>query len=160
MLTDDQGLQILDDDECRRLLGGAWLGRVGLTIGDVPAVFPVNYCFAEEAIWFLSGSGVKLDAAERGETVAFEVDEVDDVNREAWSVLAIGRSSIVTDEAALESIPRRIPALAWAPPGRDHLVRIELAFVSGRRISQSLSQGSTNRGGAHQGCARQGSTGE
>jgi len=141
VLTDDQGLQILDDDECRRLLASSSLGRVGLTIGAVPAVFPVNYCFDDEAIWFLSGAGVKLDAAERGDTLAFEVDEVDDGKREAWSVLAIGPSSVVTDAAGVAK-SRRVSALAWAPAGRDHLVRIGLEFVSGRRLGQSSDQSS------------------
>jgi len=134
MLTDDQGLQILDDDECRRLLATAWLGRVGLTIGDVPAVFPVNYFFSDDAIWFRTGPGVKLDAAERRETVAFEVDDVDWTKQEAWSVLAIGQSSVVTDATELEKAGD-IPVLPWASGRRDHVVRVEVGFVSGRRIS-------------------------
>ncbi|MGC9960612.1 MAG: pyridoxamine 5'-phosphate oxidase family protein [Acidimicrobiales bacterium] len=135
MLTDDQGVQILDDGECRRLLGTAQLGRIGLILGEVPAVFPVNYFFSDDAIWFRTGPGVKLDAAEAGETVAFEVDDVDHSDEEAWSVLAIGTPSIVTD-AAVHEIAARVPLLPWAPDTRDHLVRVNIAFLSGRRISR------------------------
>ncbi|MGO8875785.1 MAG: pyridoxamine 5'-phosphate oxidase family protein [Acidimicrobiales bacterium] len=139
MLTDDQGMEILDEAECRRLLGTSQLGRVGLTVGEVPAVFPVNYCFSDEAIWFLTGPGVKLQAAEAGDTVAFEVDEVDERARDAWSVLVIGTSTVATGLSRTEHAAR-VPVLPWTAAERNHLVRIGADFVSGRRISQSAQQ--------------------
>lgn len=139
VLTDDQGVEILDDAECRRLLGTAQLGRVGLTLGEVPAVFPVNYCFSDDAIWFLTGPGVKLQAAEAGDTVAFEVDKVDEGLRDAWSVLVIGTSAVATGDSRTEHADR-VPVLPWATAEHDHLVRIGADFVSGRRISKSAQQ--------------------
>jgi hypothetical protein len=133
-LTDDQGLVVLDDEECKELLGQGWLGRIGLIIGTAPAIFPVNYRFSDDAIFFRTGPGVKLEAARRGDVMAFEVDEVDRVNEEGWSVLLVGPSSVVTDDAVLEGAP--VPVRPWAPGQRDHLVRIEVSFVSGRRITQ------------------------
>ena len=38
----DEGLELLTDDECRRLLGMGEVGRVGIPIGALPAIFPVN----------------------------------------------------------------------------------------------------------------------
>jgi uncharacterized protein len=133
---DDQGLVVLDEGECFGLLAGGWFGRVGLCVDGVPAVLPVNYHFADGTIWYRTGQGVKLDAARRGETVAFEVDGVDRVYEEGWSVLAVGPSSVVVspDEEQLLSVPIR----PWAPGRRDFLVRIDVDFVSGRRISRHV----------------------
>ena len=111
-----------------------WAGYA-LTLGDVPAIFPVNYLYSEDSIWFRTGAGVKLDAAEAGQTIAFEVDDVDHAEKEAWSVLVIGTPTVVTGSAG-DDTGARVPILPWAPDPRDYLVRVRVAFVSGRRISQ------------------------
>jgi|HubBroStandDraft_1064217.scaffolds.fasta_scaffold31191_3 hypothetical protein len=134
MTFDDQGLEVLDEPECFRLLADGWLGRLGLCRGGVPAIFPVNYHFTDGAVWFRTGPGVKLDAAEQGDTVAFEADSAGGPDEEAWSVLAIGPASVVVDpgeEAMLD-----VPVRPWAPGRRDFLVRVVVDFVSGLRISQ------------------------
>ena len=63
--------------------------------------------------------------------VAFEVDEVDASARSGWSVLMRGR-------AHLESVP---PGEAepdvWPPGPRSLQLRIEVAEVTGRRLTPS-----------------------
>ena len=65
------GLEILDEHECRRLLASQCIGRVGVTIGALPAIFPVNYVTVDGDIVFRTGEGTKLRAAlERAPTVS------------------------------------------------------------------------------------------
>jgi uncharacterized protein len=133
VLTDGQGLEVLEDDECARLLAGASFGRVGLLVGGVPAILPVNYHFADGSIWFYSGPGVKLEAARNRETVAFEVDAIDSDLREGWSVLASGPCSVVIEPDDLRP-HGGLRVQPWAPGRRDTLLRISVGFVSGRRL--------------------------
>ena len=71
----DAGLEPLSDDEARRLLAGGEIGRVGITLGALPAIFPVNYRLVDGAIVFLTAPGSTMSAAVTGAVVAFEVDD-------------------------------------------------------------------------------------
>ena len=73
---DDHGLQILDLEECMRLLGTASIGRVGLHWDALPTVLPVNFVLDGDRVVFRTGRGAKLAAAAAGNVVAFEVDSV------------------------------------------------------------------------------------
>jgi uncharacterized protein len=136
MILDADGsrsFEILSEDECLDLLEEGWLGRVAVTMGALPAIFPVNYCAEDGAIYFLTGQGTKLAAAVRSAVVAFEVDEADIGSRQGWSVLVIGRAQEVhLEEAGSSAVSRLGP---WAPGDRSHLIRICPEFLSGRRIS-------------------------
>ena len=140
ILEEDAGREfsLLGEGECRWLLSKKALGRVAVSIGALPAVFPVNYAFDGGDIYFLTGQGTKLAAALRGAAVAFEIDEFEGRYHQGWSVLAIGEAQMVEgDEAA--SLLERLPLEPWAPGSRDHLVRIRPEFLSGRRIGFSRS---------------------
>lgn len=132
MLADD-GLEILDTAECLALAATRPVGRVAVTVGALPAVFPVNHCLVDGEVYFRTGAGTKLAAATRNAAVAFEVDDFDTFEHSGWSVLIIGRSSEVAgdDLAALEPLRVR----PWAHGGRTHVIRIAADFVSGRRIA-------------------------
>jgi len=130
----DEGLELLDEDTARELLRMGEVGRVGITIGALPAIFPVNYRVIGGAIVFRTSPGSKMSAAAAGAVVAFEVDDYQVSDRRGWSVLAVGPAEVVHDlgvtgqvvDAGLEP---------WA--GGDHrttIVRITPTFISGRRI--------------------------
>jgi uncharacterized protein len=125
--------ELLGEDECRALLHDASIGRVAVSLGAIPAVFPVNYRMDGGDICFLTAEGTKLEAAVRGTVVAFEVDEVDERNEEGWSVLAVGEAHEVTGEVAGHLV-EEMSLHPWAPGTRSHLVRIHPDFLSGRRI--------------------------
>ena len=57
----DEGLELLSEDEARKLLATGGVGRVGLTIGALPAIFPVNYKVIDGAIVFRTAPGSKTD---------------------------------------------------------------------------------------------------
>jgi uncharacterized protein len=129
----DEGLELLSEDAARRLLAGGEVGRVGICIGALPAIFPVNYRLIDGAIVFWTSPGSKMSAAAEGAVVAFEVDDYQMADRTGWSVLAVGRAEVVTDS----DIAARVKATHLQPlvdGRRDTLVRIEPTFLSGRRL--------------------------
>lgn len=127
----DEGLELLDEDECWRLVEKGELGRVGISVSALPAIFPVNYTTEDGAVLFRTSPGTKLAAAARGEVVAFEVDDYDSARRTGWSVLVVGRARVVRSPGAVLSAPE-----PWADGERTHLVQIRPGFISGRRISR------------------------
>jgi hypothetical protein len=56
---DSAGFEILDQAECLSLLSKATLGRVAVTIGALPAIFPVNFCMVAGQVVFCSGEGAR-----------------------------------------------------------------------------------------------------
>ena len=132
MLVDD-GLELLTENQARGFLARGEVGRVGITIGGLPAIFPVNYRMIDGAIVFRTAPGSKMAAATRGEVVAFEVDDYQATDRSGWSVLAVGKGEVVHDvELALRVLAARLEPFAGGV--RTVLVRIEPTFLSGRRI--------------------------
>ena len=141
-----EGLERMDEAECREFLRAHRLGRVAVIQYERPLVFPVNYVVDEETVVFRTARGSKLTAAGREAPVAFEVDDVDVDLRSGTSVLVHGTLSEITatEERALAS---SLPLDTWAPGERDHLVRITPQWLTGRRISEMT--GPPTHSGAH-----------
>ena len=130
MQFDRNGLEIICRAECLRLLAGARIGRVGLSVGALPTVLPVNFAVVDDAIVLRTAPGSKLDAALANAVVAFEVDSFDPLYHTGWSVLVQG--------VAYEATPREVEHLRiepWAPGEKSHWVRIVPASITGRRIA-------------------------
>lgn len=127
---------MLSEAECWRLLGSATIGRVAVTVGALPAVFPVNFALVEDAIVFRTGQGTKLSAALRGAVVSFQADAIDPTYHEGWSVMAVGKATTVMEPDELEAVAR-VGLTPWAHGTREHVVRIRPELLSGRRITHS-----------------------
>jgi nitroimidazol reductase NimA-like FMN-containing flavoprotein (pyridoxamine 5'-phosphate oxidase superfamily) len=131
--VDRNGLEILDRTECLRLLGTAALGRIGITVGALPVVLPVNFRLVGERIVLRAAPGTKLDAATRHAVVAFEVDDIDPFSHLGWSVVVTGMARCVTDPREREALTSsRVPR--WAPRGEDCVVAVNSDIITGRRI--------------------------
>lgn len=129
----DEGLELLTEEQALQLLHTTDFGRVGITMGALPAILPVNYRMIDGAIVFRTSEGSKLNAAAVGAVVAFEVDEHDRETRTGWSVLVVGAAELVHDL----DLTFKVSAAGLEPYAdgrRPALVRIEPTFVSGRRI--------------------------
>jgi nitroimidazol reductase NimA-like FMN-containing flavoprotein (pyridoxamine 5'-phosphate oxidase superfamily) len=133
MEFDRNGLEVLPREECLRLVAGAHVGRVAISIDALPAVFPVNFVVDGDCIVFRTAAGTKLDAATANAVIAFEVDSVDPLYHTGWSVLVRGVATEIIDSSALERA-RALPLRAWANHGRDRFVRVSTDLVSGRRL--------------------------
>jgi nitroimidazol reductase NimA-like FMN-containing flavoprotein (pyridoxamine 5'-phosphate oxidase superfamily) len=132
-MLDRNGLEVLSRDECLRLLGGCTFGRVGVTMGALPAVLPINYRLIGDRIVFRTSGGTKLDAAIRGAVVAFEVDDLEPLAHSGWSVMVTGIAQEVTEPGDLQIVEAAgVPR--WAPAPAEHVVQISTEMISGRRI--------------------------
>jgi hypothetical protein len=122
----------LTEEQCRTLLATRTFGRVGVTSGGLPVIFPVRYLFAENAITFRTGGGTKLRAAESGDVLAFEVDAYDHETSEGWSVLVLGRATVLTTEHEDDDLPTLDATRAGER--RNHYVRLHCELLTGRRL--------------------------
>jgi nitroimidazol reductase NimA-like FMN-containing flavoprotein (pyridoxamine 5'-phosphate oxidase superfamily) len=123
----------LDRGECLRLLGRSTFGRIGITSGALPSVLPVNYRLVGDRIIFRTGHGTKLEAATRGNIVAFQVDDIDPMSHAGWSVMVTGEAREVTDADDLRQLDG-IGVPHWATTEVEATVEIATTLVSGRRI--------------------------
>ncbi|MFE2102312.1 pyridoxamine 5'-phosphate oxidase family protein [Streptomyces sp. NPDC059468] len=128
-------LRDLDPEECRSLLSTHGVGRIAVTTSDGrPAVVPINYDVVDEAIVFRTApDSVAAAAAETD--VAFEVDHVDEALSQGWSVLAVGRASVVTDPEAVRRLTQHAHTTPWAGGEREMWVSIRPTSLTGRRIT-------------------------
>ncbi|MBV8159466.1 MAG: pyridoxamine 5'-phosphate oxidase family protein [Acidimicrobiia bacterium] len=133
-------LQPLSPAECERLLSQKSVGRVGISVGALPVVLPVNYAMLDGDVVIRTGVGTKLDTALAGAVVAFEIDQIDAIYQEGWSVLLQGRASVMADPDDLERA-ERLPLRPWAPGGRNRYIRIPAEVISGRRIGLPTNGG-------------------
>src|SRR5579885_277409 len=126
-------LEVLEEEECLRLLATQVVGRLAVVRGGYPVVLPVNYALHRDRIVVHTDSGGKFWAARR-HRVAFEVDRIKERDRTAWSVLAQGFAvDISPDDPRFQEIAGP-PVEPWAPGERDHLLVVTPISVTGRRI--------------------------
>ncbi len=134
MLIDDN-LEMLAEGACRALLARGGLGRVGVTVGGLPVILPVTYAFADDHVVFRTGPGTKLRAATDGNIVAFETDEYDPETHDGWSVLVVGRASVLDADAKMADASFR-GLKPFGTKGDDECVRIRCEVLTGRRIAR------------------------
>lgn len=139
MEVDRNGLEVLDRDECLRLLRATPVGRIGFSSGALPTILPVNFVLDGEQVLVRTGVGSKLDAAVRNAVVAFEADETDATDRTGWSVVATGKAREVGPEEASELDLSGLDR--WAPQGDGRLIAISLVVMSGRRVVATVRTG-------------------
>lgn len=126
-------VEVLSSQECWLRLGRGGIGRVAVTVGALPAIFPVHYATIDNDILFRSQPGTKLTAAVRRSIVAFEVDGTGSLGDVGWSVMVVGPAHLVTDPEEILRV-KAVPLVSWAPGGGDVFVRIEGRLVSGREL--------------------------
>ena len=134
------GLEVLSEDQCRRLLSQADVGRLAITVSALPAIFPVNYAVLDGDIVFLTGEGTKLRAAVDEAVVAFEIDDIDPETKTGWSVLVVGMARELQEDGALARVAA-LGLVPWAPGDRHHVVRLQSEIVTGRRIVPHAATG-------------------
>jgi nitroimidazol reductase NimA-like FMN-containing flavoprotein (pyridoxamine 5'-phosphate oxidase superfamily) len=98
-----------------------------------PIVIPVNYVLDRHMVVIRTDEGAKLDAADLGIKVAFEIDGFDTARGSGWSVLVRGEAVSVTDPTELTRL-RELPISPLAPGIKSHYIRVMPAVLSGRRI--------------------------
>jgi uncharacterized protein len=137
VFTHDRAHELLEPDECRRLLRTERLGRVALSVAALPSVVPVLYRLVGERVVF----GVESDALVAvlsDNIVAFEVDHVDVETRVGWTVLVVGRARPADDLCASglglgeEGETNDVASL-------DRLIGIHINLLSGQRTRSPVA---------------------
>ena len=132
-------LERLEADECLRLISPGGVGRLAYSGRYGMTVFPVNYTVLDGAIVFRTAEYSPADedlrtgipAAEYD--VAFEVDSIDQVAREGWSVLILGPAHHM-DTLTEHDQAMQTGVEPWAGGEREHAIRITPRRITGRRI--------------------------
>lgn len=127
------GLETIPEEECWELLASNAIGRIAVSVGQHPDIFPVNYGMDGRDVVILTLPGIKLAAAVLGQSVTFEIDHFDTKSRTGWSVVVhgVGRE-IEGPEAELRAADLGIRP--WTDTKRYRYLRIVADRVAGRRV--------------------------
>ncbi len=110
----------------------AGVGRIVFSIVRGPVAFPVNYEYSDGCV-VISTDVAKAHALESQHTVSFEIDRIDDVISEGWSVLVTGPARRIDDPDELLSLAS-LDLESWAGGARHALVAITPREITGRVI--------------------------
>jgi nitroimidazol reductase NimA-like FMN-containing flavoprotein (pyridoxamine 5'-phosphate oxidase superfamily) len=133
MSTDHLGTTVLSGDDCLDLLRTQTVGRLAVSIRDLPDIFPINDAVDRGGVVFRTAAGTKLAAAVLGRGVSFEIDGVDDAAGEAWSVIVKGHAVEITDMYELLDA-LALPLFPWHAAPKHRFVRIDPVEITGRRF--------------------------
>ncbi|WP_346106256.1 helix-turn-helix domain-containing protein [Nonomuraea maheshkhaliensis] len=128
-------LEVLEPDECLSLVAPGGIGRIAFDSSYGPTVLPVNYKLHQGSIIFRTAYGGPMDQDLRAGVkgveikIGFEVDRIDQVRHEGWSVLIQGPAHHLT----FDEVPE-IMLTPWAGGDRELYIRIVPDQISGRRV--------------------------
>ena len=133
-------LEALSEEEALQCLREHAVGRIAVVLEDGPIIVPVYYRLVEASgLTFLALRTRPGNIIARGGMmVAFEIDEVDAVHREGWSVLVRGTLHRVDAEAA--DFRNRFDAEPWIVTERDAWLVVQPFAISGRRLRRPVDE--------------------
>jgi nitroimidazol reductase NimA-like FMN-containing flavoprotein (pyridoxamine 5'-phosphate oxidase superfamily) len=117
------------------LLATSSFGHLGLSVGDRPEIFPVNYATDGGTLLFRTAAGTKLHELVANRFVVFEADAEGPSG--TWSVVLKGTAAIVTD-AAQSAAADLVAFPAWVPTVPYVYVRITPETIRGRQFERHL----------------------
>lgn len=119
----------MSEPESWARLASSTFGRLAISVGDQPDVFPVNFVVQNRSILIRTAEGTKLAGAAVNQRVAFEVDDHDAV--EGWSVVVKGDARIMTSSDEL-AVAERAQVLPWITTPKRQFIRITPSDITGR----------------------------
>lgn len=129
--TSSDPVTLLTEDESWARLSSMTLGRLAISVGGQPDIFPVNFVVQRHTVLLRTAEGTKLAGAITNEQVAFEAD---DHNVEhAWSVVVKGRATVLSTAEEIADA-ERAQVLPWTATTKRRYVRITPTEISGRRF--------------------------
>jgi nitroimidazol reductase NimA-like FMN-containing flavoprotein (pyridoxamine 5'-phosphate oxidase superfamily) len=125
----------LSEEECWEKLRRRTVGRLAVSVAGTPDIFPVNYRLDNGTVVVKTAPGFKLAAVALGPAVAFEVDQLNEVERSGWSVVLRGEAAEIDRlEELLDADDLNISP--WAGGEKSRYIRIVPTSISGRRIPE------------------------
>jgi uncharacterized protein len=133
-MNGDPHVQSMTRSECLAYLAGARMGRVGLTVGALPVIWPVRFVLAAGDVVFRAPPSSQLRAAAADAVVVFQADHHGEDTGIGWSVQAQGLCREVIHPAEIEVL-RELPLPSWhtSPPG-DSFLRLPLTRLTGKQV--------------------------
>ncbi|SDL73959.1 helix-turn-helix domain-containing protein [Nonomuraea jiangxiensis] len=131
-------LEVLEPEECLRLIAPGGIGRVAFQGSYGPTVLPVNYKLHDGAIVFRTAHGGPMDKDLRTGLegveikIGFQVDRIDEAQRAGWSVLVQGPAHHVPDDELATVTDAEVTP--WAGGERHLYIRVVPHQITGRRI--------------------------
>lgn len=127
-------LEIMSRDACIAQLEKVTVGRIGITSGALPVILPVNFAVFDQALYFRTVPGTKLDAATAKAVVAFQTDAYAPDGSAGWSVLVQGQCRRVQGAGEMAKA-MDFNLVAWPlEPEALHTVRLDIGTISGRQF--------------------------
>jgi uncharacterized protein len=129
------GLHALSRAECLHLLSEVEIGRVGVAIGALPAIFPVNFrVWEDDLILFGADRDSRLARSTDRAVIAFQADSYDHDRRTGWTVMGIGRSTCTPRPDERSGLRGAAPDPWVNGHEPELLVQLRLSEVTGHRI--------------------------
>lgn len=120
---------------CQELLESQSVGRIAWQAADGPQILPVTYAWHQGMIIFRTSPYGVLSELIRPTAVAFEVDDLDQVNRQGWSVVVQGRAQGVAEPDQLVRMWAVGSVVPWAAGVRNLFIQITPHKVTGRVVA-------------------------
>lgn len=131
MNTDEEPGAVVARDEAWNLLQGCRYGRLAVSVGNQPDVFPLNFLASGQKIFLRTNPGTKLAALTVNPLVALEADRVEDGT--AWSVVVRGHARVVESQSEIDALDL-LPLEPWTMTRKWTYIEITPDSVSGRRF--------------------------
>ncbi|MGP8059282.1 MAG: helix-turn-helix domain-containing protein [Acidimicrobiales bacterium] len=120
------------------LIGPSGIGRLVFDSERGPTALPIGYHTGGGDLVFATHPGTHVDHLDGQEPVGLEVDHIDEVIGESWSVLVTGRARRVTDAGELADLSA-LAGTKWEGSEGLHLLVLEPTEITGRRITADPS---------------------
>lgn len=121
----------LTEAESWSLLSAMTLGRLAISVGGQPDIFPVNFAVQRHTILIRTAEGTKLAAAMTNGQVAFEADDHD--VEQGWSVVVKGHAEVLMRADEITEA-ERAQVLPWTATTKRRFLRITPMQITGRRF--------------------------
>ena len=113
MIFDDMSpIEHLSNEAAWAFLMSESVGRLAVSVGAQPDIFPLNYIGHEGSVYFRTAEGTKLLELTVNTNVAFEADGYDDTS--AWSVVVIGSARAIESQPLIDTL-NGLPLHPFAP---------------------------------------------
>ena len=132
MSTDESTpVTALSEQEAFDALATARFGRLAMSVAGLPEIVPINYCVADNRLFFRTAAGNKLLGLTINSEVAFEWDAIED--GQATSVIVKGVARRLENRAEIE-FAETLPLHPWVDSEKFYFVEIVPNIVTGRRF--------------------------
>lgn len=138
-------LEVLDEEECRRLIAAGGIGRIAYHSRYGLVVHPVNYTVHDGDVVFRTAAGGSMDEdlrtgiADADYLVAFEIDRTDEATHEGWSVLIQGTAHHTAEAEA--DAPSDAGVRPWSDGARDLCFHVVPTRITGRILRAGNGRG-------------------